>query len=134
VSCHLLRQGFVAPTPIQRLALPQVVTRGGKDVLGAAETGSGKTLAYGLPILNYLLKQREKAVEAEGGKDARPFAKARPIMRGHTAFLTFAVAGLHPPKSLGPGAVGPTVPDPWIPTSGPPAPAPDPVDELAAEA
>lgn len=96
----------------------------------ARETGPKKSESEGMEARRSKRKHRE----AEGGKDARPFAKARPIMRGHTAFLTFAVAGLHPPNSLGPGAVGPTVPDPWIPTSGPPAPAPDPVDELAAEA
>ncbi|KAJ6420932.1 hypothetical protein OIU84_028336, partial [Salix udensis] len=33
----------------------------GKDVLGAAETGSGKTLAFGLPILQRLLEEQDKA-------------------------------------------------------------------------
>jgi ATP-dependent RNA helicase DDX24/MAK5 len=33
-----------------------------QDVIGAAETGSGKTLAFGLPILQRLLEEREKAV------------------------------------------------------------------------
>jgi superfamily II DNA/RNA helicase len=32
-----------------------------QDVVGAAETGSGKTLAFGLPILQRLLEEREKA-------------------------------------------------------------------------
>jgi ATP-dependent RNA helicase DDX24/MAK5 len=32
-----------------------------QDVIGAAETGSGKTLAFGLPILQRLLEEREKA-------------------------------------------------------------------------
>lgn len=40
-------------------ALAGVVEQG-KDVMGAAETGSGKTLAYGLPILDFLLKQRDQ--------------------------------------------------------------------------
>ena len=30
-------------------------------MIGAAETGSGKTLAFGLPILQRLLDEREKA-------------------------------------------------------------------------
>lgn len=30
-------------------------------MIGAAETGSGKTLAFGLPILQRLLEEREKA-------------------------------------------------------------------------
>jgi ATP-dependent RNA helicase DDX24/MAK5 len=32
-------------------------------VIGAAETGSGKTLAFGLPILQRLLEEREKAAK-----------------------------------------------------------------------
>lgn len=32
-----------------------------QDVIGAAETGSGKTLAFGLPILQRLLEEQEKA-------------------------------------------------------------------------
>lgn len=31
--------------------------------MGAAETGSGKTLAYGLPILDYLLKERDSGLQ-----------------------------------------------------------------------
>lgn len=32
-----------------------------QDVIGAAQTGSGKTLAFGLPILQRLIEEREKA-------------------------------------------------------------------------
>lgn len=43
-----------------------------QDVVGAAETGSGKTLAFGLPILQRLLDEREKAVKVfeEKGEEA----------------------------------------------------------------
>ncbi|KAM0838819.1 hypothetical protein ACQ4PT_060727 [Festuca glaucescens] len=54
------RLGFKEPTPIQKACIPAGAHQG-KDVIGAAETGSGKTLAFGLPILQRLLEEREKA-------------------------------------------------------------------------
>ncbi|KAJ3680003.1 hypothetical protein LUZ60_016281 [Juncus effusus] len=54
------RLGFREPTPIQKACIPAAAHQG-KDVIGAAETGSGKTLAFGLPILQRLLEEREKA-------------------------------------------------------------------------
>ncbi|XP_055813766.1 DEAD-box ATP-dependent RNA helicase 13 [Solanum dulcamara] len=51
---------FKEPTPIQKACIPAGAHQG-KDVVGAAETGSGKTLAFGLPILQRLLEEREKA-------------------------------------------------------------------------
>lgn len=45
--------GFEAPTPIQKEAIPQVMT--GQDVLGCAQTGTGKTAAFSLPMLHHLL-------------------------------------------------------------------------------
>uniref|UniRef100_A0A0E0DG12 RNA helicase n=1 Tax=Oryza meridionalis TaxID=40149 RepID=A0A0E0DG12_9ORYZ len=55
------RLGFKEPTPIQKACFPAAAHQG-KDVIGAAETGSGKTLAFGLPILQRLLEEQEKAV------------------------------------------------------------------------
>ncbi|MGJ8684648.1 MAG: DEAD/DEAH box helicase [Nonlabens sp.] len=49
---------FSHPTPIQKLAIPEIVK--GKDVLGIAKTGSGKTMAYALPLL-----QRLEGTESE---------------------------------------------------------------------
>ncbi|KAG6557418.1 hypothetical protein Mapa_000687 [Marchantia paleacea] len=54
---------FKEPTPIQKECIPAAAHRG-KDVIGAAETGSGKTLAFGLPILQRLLEETDKAVHS----------------------------------------------------------------------
>lgn len=45
--------GYTTPTPIQKKAMPDVIS--GKDVLGLAQTGTGKTAAFVLPILQRLL-------------------------------------------------------------------------------
>ncbi|OEL27591.1 DEAD-box ATP-dependent RNA helicase 13 [Dichanthelium oligosanthes] len=58
------RLGFKEPTPIQKSCFPAAAHQG-KDVIGAAETGSGKTLAFGLPILQRLLEEREKAARLQ---------------------------------------------------------------------
>jgi len=44
--------GFTVPTPIQREAIPAVLS--GADVLATAQTGSGKTAAFALPLLQRL--------------------------------------------------------------------------------
>lgn len=64
------RLGFKQPTPIQKACIPAAAHQG-KDVVGASETGSGKTLALGLPILQRLLEEQEKAAEplAENGEE-----------------------------------------------------------------
>ncbi len=41
--------GYEEPTPIQRKAIPALLT--GQDVIGQAATGTGKTAAFALPIL-----------------------------------------------------------------------------------
>ena len=40
-------QGWTTPTPIQALALPELLD--GEDVVGLAQTGSGKTAAFAIP-------------------------------------------------------------------------------------
>ncbi|UZH55731.1 DEAD/DEAH box helicase [Salinimicrobium tongyeongense] len=57
-------QGYTRPTPIQKQAIPVVLS--GKDLLGVAQTGTGKTAAFGLPILQLLNEKKfsGKAVRA----------------------------------------------------------------------
>jgi ATP-dependent RNA helicase DeaD len=45
----LTELGYEEPTPIQREAIPLLLT--GKDVIGQAATGTGKTAAFALPML-----------------------------------------------------------------------------------
>ncbi|CAN5651694.1 DEAD/DEAH box helicase [soil metagenome] len=47
------RLGYEEPTPIQREAIPTMLT--GRDLLGQAATGTGKTAAFALPILENLV-------------------------------------------------------------------------------
>ncbi|KAJ0967427.1 hypothetical protein J5N97_024344 [Dioscorea zingiberensis] len=63
----ICRLGFREPTPIQKACIPAAAHQG-KDVIGAAETGSGKTLAFGLPILQRLLEEQEKATRLIEGE------------------------------------------------------------------
>jgi ATP-dependent RNA helicase DeaD len=46
--------GYEEPTPIQREAIPVLLS--GSDMLGQAATGTGKTAAFALPLLDRLLK------------------------------------------------------------------------------
>lgn len=57
-------QGYTTPTPIQKQAIPVVLS--GKDLLGVAQTGTGKTAAFGLPILQLLngKKYSQKGIKA----------------------------------------------------------------------
>ncbi|CAI8593262.1 unnamed protein product [Vicia faba] len=68
--------GFKEPTPIQKACIPAAAHQG-KDVIGAAETGSGKTLSFGLPILQRLLEEREKASNGVGEKGRSCGARGR---------------------------------------------------------
>jgi ATP-dependent RNA helicase RhlE len=53
-------EGFRAPTPLQRNAIPAILD--GRDVLATAQTGTGKTAAYALPILQRLNAEGQSAV------------------------------------------------------------------------
>ncbi|NLY82491.1 MAG: DEAD/DEAH box helicase [Clostridiales bacterium] len=51
----LKTQGYTTATPIQEMAIPQLLE--GKDLLGCAQTGTGKTAAFAVPILQGLSSQ-----------------------------------------------------------------------------
>ncbi|KAG8948532.1 ATP-dependent RNA helicase dbp10 [Tulasnella sp. 424] len=53
-SMALLLHGYRTPTPIQRLAIPSLISSPPRDLVGMARTGSGKTLAYMVPLIQRL--------------------------------------------------------------------------------
>ncbi|MHA2503656.1 MAG: DEAD/DEAH box helicase [Candidatus Kariarchaeaceae archaeon] len=50
--------GYREPTPVQKLAIPLILS--GKDILATAQTGSGKTAAFALPLLQFILSKETK--------------------------------------------------------------------------
>ena len=73
-------QGITTPTPIQKQAIPHVLS--GHDVMGLAQTGTGKTAAFGLPLVHKLLED-----------GARPQAKsARSLILAPTRELVNQIA------------------------------------------
>ncbi len=57
-------QGYREPTPIQRQAIPVVLS--GRDLMASAQTGTGKTAGFTLPLLQHLIDN------APFGKGRRP--------------------------------------------------------------
>jgi len=68
LSADILRavaeQGYREPTPIQRQAIPVVLS--GRDLLASAQTGTGKTAGFTLPLLQKL------STQAATGRGRRP--------------------------------------------------------------
>jgi len=64
------------PTPIQKLAIPHILS-GGNGLAFAAATGSGKTLAYLLPIVQLLKGQEFMSDGDSGGPKGRPLRKSK---------------------------------------------------------
>src|SRR5688572_31363550 len=52
----LAELGYEEPTPIQREAIPALLS--GRDLLGQAATGTGKTAAFALPMLQVAVQGR----------------------------------------------------------------------------
>ncbi|MFA8436534.1 MAG: DEAD/DEAH box helicase [Marinifilaceae bacterium] len=48
--------GFEKPSPVQELAIPQIMED--KDLIVCAQTGTGKTAAYLLPVMDKILKNK----------------------------------------------------------------------------
>ncbi|MCK7610796.1 DEAD/DEAH box helicase [Roseibium sediminicola] len=55
----VIDNGYDAPTPIQQKAIPLILD--GRDLMGLAQTGTGKTAAFGLPLIDRLLEDAERA-------------------------------------------------------------------------
>ena len=62
IAKNIADAGFSEPTPIQKEAIPLVLT--GRDILGLAQTGTGKTAAFVLPTLQRLLAGQRRMVRA----------------------------------------------------------------------
>ncbi len=59
---QIASEGYTTPTPIQKQAIPAVLS--GQDVMGLAQTGTGKTAAFVLPILQKLMDGSRGKVRA----------------------------------------------------------------------
>jgi ATP-dependent RNA helicase RhlE len=55
---NLESNGYSEPTPIQDQTIPAALS--GRDVIGVAHTGTGKTAAFAVPMLNELMKDKNK--------------------------------------------------------------------------
>jgi len=62
IAAGITACGYTVPTPIQREAIPPILS--GRDILGLAQTGTGKTAAFVLPMLERLLSGPRKKVRA----------------------------------------------------------------------
>ncbi|KAK9456811.1 P-loop containing nucleoside triphosphate hydrolase protein [Dipodascopsis uninucleata] len=54
----IVRQEFTKPTLVQAKAIPLALE--GKDILARAKTGSGKTAAYAIPIIEEIIRLKER--------------------------------------------------------------------------
>jgi ATP-dependent RNA helicase RhlE len=62
IQGRLAAAEFVIPTEVQAAAIPHALQ--GKDILATAQTGTGKTLAFLVPIIEKLLQQPAKGIQA----------------------------------------------------------------------
>ena len=57
ILTSLQNKGYKNPTPIQKAAIPELMS--GRDLLGQAQTGTGKTAAFALPLIEKLENNKE---------------------------------------------------------------------------
>src|SRR5580700_11647651 len=58
LMARLDMNNFVTPTPVQAGCIPPALE--GRDVLATAQTGTGKTLGFLIPIVEMLLKTKDR--------------------------------------------------------------------------
>ncbi|MGV3767103.1 MAG: DEAD/DEAH box helicase [Chitinophagaceae bacterium] len=62
----LQEEGYSTPTPIQQQAIPVVLQ--GRDILGCAQTGTGKTAAFAIPVIQLVLRDKQRDPRNRGIK------------------------------------------------------------------
>ena len=101
LTSALERLGFVEPTPIQREAIPVLLS--GADVVGQAATGTGKTAAFALPVLEQLSNNREAFAAAIVLAPTRELAsQVAEAFRSYGAQFKVRVAELIGGQPIGP--------------------------------
>jgi ATP-dependent RNA helicase RhlE len=87
--------GYAAPTPIQKQAIPPILS--GRDLIGIAQTGTGKTAAFMLPILQRLTTHKGRGVRALILAPTRELAEqthqATRQFGGHTRLRSVSIYG-----------------------------------------
>lgn len=58
LKASITTKGYILPTPIQDLAIPQILL--GHDLVGIANTGTGKTAAFLIPLIHKILQNRKE--------------------------------------------------------------------------
>jgi ATP-dependent RNA helicase DDX54/DBP10 len=101
----VVRMGFRTPTPVQRKALPVVLS--GADTVVMARTGSGKTIAFLIPLLETLLAntdaehQREKGIRAVVLSPTRELSlQTLKVLTKLSHFTDFRAIGIHGGESI----------------------------------
>ena len=56
----LYSMGYKQPTPIQQQAIPMILQN--QDLIACAQTGTGKTAAYIVPVLDKILREKERGL------------------------------------------------------------------------